>query len=107
VAGLPQAGLLALGQVLPAAGRPGAASVGEFVSLVITVPGLILLLPALGAMGAALISVVAYTTTFAILLAVTTRHFGHRWVDYLLPRRADLAMLIRLVQSHWRGLRGR
>jgi len=87
------AGLSTLSQGLPAVGRPGAPSVGETISLAITVPGLIVLLPTMGAMGAALVSVVAYTTTFAVLVVVAARYLGHRPTDYLLVRRDDLATL--------------
>jgi Na+-driven multidrug efflux pump len=71
------------------------------------VPGLILLLPRLGAMGAALVSLIAYTTTFSILVAVATRHFGHRVRDYLLPRRDDLDALRAIALSVAARLRRR
>jgi O-antigen/teichoic acid export membrane protein len=109
VAVIPLAGLGALGQWLPAANRPGAPSMGELVSLAITVPGLILLLPTMGAMGAALVSLVAYSTTFAILLVVMARHLHHRITDYVVPRRADLSVLAGLARAVPlpRRLRGR
>jgi O-antigen/teichoic acid export membrane protein len=98
------AGLGALSQALPALNRPGAPSIGQFISVAITVPGLFLLLPALGAMGAALVSVAAYGTTFAVLLVITTRHLDHRVTDYVIPRARDLAMLAGIVASFSRGL---
>ncbi len=99
VAVVPLSGLAALGQWLPAVNRPGAPSVGELVSLGITIPGLILLLPTMGAMGAALVSLVAYSTSFAILLVVMSRHLGHRMIDYLIPHRGDLKILAGLVRA--------
>ena len=99
VAVVPLSGLHALSQWLPATNRPGAPSLGELVSLAITVPGLILLLPTMGAMGAALVSLVAYSTSFAILLVVMSRHLGHRIIDYLTPRRADIVLLARIARA--------
>jgi O-antigen/teichoic acid export membrane protein len=93
------AGLSTLSQGLPAVGRPGAPSVGEMISLAITVPGLVVLLPTMGAMGAALISVLAYTTTLGVLIVIAARHLGDRPTDYVLLQRGDLATLIRLASS--------
>jgi O-antigen/teichoic acid export membrane protein len=98
------AGVGALSQALPALHRPGAPSIGQFIALAITVPGLFLLLPALGAMGAALVSVAAYGTTFAVLLVITTRDLDHRATDYVIPRARDLAMLVSMAASFSRGL---
>jgi O-antigen/teichoic acid export membrane protein len=83
-----------LGQALAGTGRPGAPSVGEMVSLAITIPGLLVLLPSMGAMGAALVSAVAYNTTLAVLIGLSTRHFDHRVKDYLIPRRDDITSII-------------
>jgi O-antigen/teichoic acid export membrane protein len=99
IGGVSLAGLSTLSQGLPAVGRPGAPSIGELISLGITVPGLIVFLPTLGAMGAALVSVAAYTTTFAVLIAIAVRHLGHRPADYLLLHRGDLARLSQLASS--------
>jgi O-antigen/teichoic acid export membrane protein len=99
IGGVSLAGLSTLSQGLPAVGRPGAPSIGELISLAITVPGLIVFLPTMGAMGAALVSVAAYTTTFAVLIAIAVRHLGHRPSDYLLLHRGDLASLSRLASS--------
>lgn len=93
------AALGTLSQGLPAVGRPGAPSVGEMISLAITIPGLIVLLPMMGAMGAALVSVAAYMSTFAVLLLIAARHLGDRPTDYLLLRRGDLATLVRLARG--------
>jgi O-antigen/teichoic acid export membrane protein len=97
VAWVSQVGLSALGQALPAIGRPGVPSIGELVALAITVPGLIVLLPSMGAMGAALVSLIAYTATFGVVLAITRRHLGNAVADFLVPRPTDLARLRRLT----------
>lgn len=49
-----------------AAGFPGRRSVGQVISAGLTVLGLVLLAPTFGAMGAAVTSLVAYSTNFAI-----------------------------------------
>jgi O-antigen/teichoic acid export membrane protein len=96
---LAYSGVSTLSQSLAATGRPGAPSVGELVSLAITMPGLLLLLPSMGAMGAAVVTLVAYVTTFAILLVIASRHFGHRVLDYLIPHRSDIAMIRTLLTT--------
>jgi O-antigen/teichoic acid export membrane protein len=102
-----QAALSALSQGLPAVGRPGAPSVGELISLAITVPGLVLLLPSMGAMGAALITVVAYATTFAVLVVIASRHLGDHVYDYVIPRRADVTALAKQAGSYLAAVRRR
>jgi O-antigen/teichoic acid export membrane protein len=98
-AALANSALATLGQALAGTGRPGAPSFGEVISLLITVPGLVLLLPSMGAMGAALVSLVAYTTTLIVLLGLASRHFDHRVRDYVLPRRDDVAAVVGAVRG--------
>jgi O-antigen/teichoic acid export membrane protein len=104
---LAQSGVSALAQSLASTGRPGAPSIGELVSLAITIPGLIVLLPVLGAMGAALVTAVAYVVTFAVLVVIASRHFGHRKADYVVPRREDLRTLVRLARPLLASVGGR
>jgi O-antigen/teichoic acid export membrane protein len=82
-----------LGSAVLAAGDPGATARSQVVGLVITVPALIVLLPSTGGMGAAVISLVSYAVSFAIILAAATRNFGLPWRTFVLPTRADLAWL--------------
>lgn len=90
------AGTQVLSTGLTASGRPGASARGQFIALVVTVPGLIVLLPAMGGEGAALVSLVAYALTFAFLLHQAVRHLGGRARDYLVPSRDDLRTLAQL-----------
>jgi O-antigen/teichoic acid export membrane protein len=99
VASIPRAGTGVLADALTASGRPGQTMVGELIALVVTVPGLILLLPSMGGEGAALVSVVAYALSFMKLLSVARRHLGGRYVDYLLITRGDIAWTARFVRS--------
>ncbi len=102
---LPLGAATVLSGALVAAGRPGIPALAEASALVITVPGLILLLPSLGGIGAALVSVVAYTASFAIQLRVARREFGRN--RYLLIRRSDLAFVGNMARPLLRRLSGR
>jgi O-antigen/teichoic acid export membrane protein len=90
------AGTAVLAAGLTAAGFPGSAARGELLSLVITVPGLMLLLAPLGGDGAALVSLAAYAATFAYLVRRAVRRLGGTRRDFLLLRRDDLALLLRI-----------
>jgi O-antigen/teichoic acid export membrane protein len=86
--------------------RPGIAGVGEILALVVTVVGLLVLLPPLGGVGAAIVSVVAYSVNFAWLLHVARRQVGGTLRDYLIPTRHELWGLVavarRLAPRRWR-----
>jgi O-antigen/teichoic acid export membrane protein len=60
------------------------------VALGVTVVGLLLLLPRLGGLGAAIVSLVAYTLNFMWLLAIARRDYGGGVSEYLVVRRAEL-----------------
>ncbi len=62
-----------LGACLTAMGRPLDAGIGEFAALAVTLGGLALLLPLLGIMGAALVSLAAYSLSTIWLLRRTSR----------------------------------
>jgi O-antigen/teichoic acid export membrane protein len=89
VSAIASAGTAVLATGLTASGHPGVSARGELLSLAITVPGLLLLLGPMGATGAALISLLAYTTTFLYLLVRVVGTLGGRYRDYLVPRRDD------------------
>ena len=90
VAALPLAGIVVLTSALHADGQPVVPSLAEVATLVVTVIGLALLLDPLGGLGAALVSVVAYSINFGIQLTVVRRSFGGRLRDYLVPSPTDL-----------------
>jgi O-antigen/teichoic acid export membrane protein len=85
---LAAAGVLSAG--LQADGAPMIPSVAELIALVITVVGLLLLLPPLGGMGAAIVSLAAYSATFLVQLVMARRRSGVRLRTYLIPTREDL-----------------
>jgi O-antigen/teichoic acid export membrane protein len=99
---VPLAGSVLMNQGLLAIGRPGLTSIGELVAAALTVALLVLLLPALGAMGAAVTSVAAYTVNFLIL----ARRAGHTLAipltAFVLPRRDDIDWLRARVGSELR-----
>lgn len=82
------------GPALSIAGRPGVASIAEVTALAVTVLGLALLLPALGVVGAAVATVVAYWVRASIGLWSLRRNGVGRvfplWRDFL-----EVARLIR------------
>jgi O-antigen/teichoic acid export membrane protein len=77
---LPGALMLGLNQVLyngaSALGRPGLPSCAEGVSMVVTTIGLYLLVPRYGYIGAAMVSSVAYTISFVLMLVLAHRLLG-------------------------------
>jgi O-antigen/teichoic acid export membrane protein len=90
-AGIPMAGTHVLGIVLTAWGHPKSAAGAEIMALAVTIPGLFLLIPLWGGIGAAIVSLAAYTTNFLVQLVATRRIVGGRYADYLIPTRADIA----------------
>jgi O-antigen/teichoic acid export membrane protein len=97
-AGLPQAAGSTLAQVFGAVGRPQIATIAELAALAVTVPGLIVLLPLLGAMGAAVVSVAAYSVSFGVLVICAVRQFGYGLSEVLRPRAADAELIADAVR---------
>jgi len=85
-------------------GRPGLAAIAEGIGLAVTVPGLFILLPRLGILGAALASLVAYATVFTFLSMVLSRYVGLSPVSMYLLQRADLRSLRRELGRKGGGL---
>jgi O-antigen/teichoic acid export membrane protein len=93
VGSFPLGGATILDQVLTSAGYPGRPAIAQTCAFVITVPGLIVLLPLWGGVGAAIVSIVAYTVNFSLLLMFSLRRFGGKLSDYLVPRPQELGAL--------------
>ncbi len=91
---------------LQADGAPTIPSGGECIALVVTVVGLIVLLGPLGGLGAALVSVAAYSTSFAFQVVMAKRRLGVPVRQFLIPTRADARWAVKLVPlvSHRLGL---
>ncbi len=93
---LPGAMMIGLNQVLyngsSAMGRPGLPSIAEGISMVVTAIGLYLLVPHYGYIGAAIVSSMAYTFSFIVMLVLAQRYLGLNILD-LLSRPDSLAQL--------------
>jgi O-antigen/teichoic acid export membrane protein len=89
-ASLPLAGTTVLSTALIADGHPGLPSWGEAIALVVTAGGLVLLLGPLGGLGAALVSLAAYSANFAFQLAAMLRLHGGSLREHLVVQRSDL-----------------
>jgi hypothetical protein len=57
------------------------------------VGGLLVLLKPLGGIGAAIVSLAAYSASFVFQVVAAGRRIGVRQRDFLVPRRADLIWL--------------
>lgn len=89
-------------------GNPGKPARAEGLALIITVGGLAVMLPILGGIGAAIVSVVAYTAQFAYMLVAAKRLHGGAYRDYLVPSHYDLQILRSMITAQWhRTLRWR
>jgi O-antigen/teichoic acid export membrane protein len=104
-AAVPLAGTHVLTRALVAADQPGWTSVGELMALGVTIPGLLILLGPLGGLGAAIVSLIAYSSSFAILLVRALRTFPGGVPDFLVPQRNDLRWAESAVRSRPTGRR--
>jgi O-antigen/teichoic acid export membrane protein len=84
------AGASILSAALQADGAPLIPSLGEGIALVVTVAGLAALLGPLGGLGAAIVSLAAYTASFVFQLIMARRRIDAPLTAYLLPSRVDL-----------------
>lgn len=89
---------LVLASALQGHGRPQDAMRPQLLGLAITIVGLALLLDPYGAVGAALVSVLASAAVLAGMLRAAVRAFGSSPRALLMPRRADLRWLIAAVR---------
>jgi O-antigen/teichoic acid export membrane protein len=74
--------------------KPLVPSLAELVAVVTTVAGLAVLLPSMGLVGAAITSLLAYTTSTAFMLWFCRRRLGIRLVDLLVPRASDVSQWV-------------
>jgi O-antigen/teichoic acid export membrane protein len=92
-ASVPLAGASVLSTALQADGVPLIPSIGEGIALIVTVVGLIVLLPPLQGMGAAVVSLAAYGASFTFQLVMARRRIGAPLSAFVLPSRADVHWL--------------
>jgi O-antigen/teichoic acid export membrane protein len=89
-ASVPLAGASVLSSALQADGAPLIPSVAEAIALVITGGGLILLLPPLQGMGAAIVSLAAYSASFVYQIVMARRRVGALLREFVVPGRGDV-----------------
>jgi hypothetical protein len=65
----------------------------------VTVGGLAVALPTLGGIGAALVSVLAYTTQFIYMLISARRIHGGSYREYLVPTHDDGSQIIEIIAA--------
>ena len=105
-AGIPLAGLTVLRDVITSAGMPGSAARAELIALLITIPGIFVLVPSLGGVGAAIVSAAAYSLSFGYLLFVCHRRFATPYSEFLLLRGSDVRWAMARVRGRRLGRRG-
>jgi O-antigen/teichoic acid export membrane protein len=88
-ASVPLAGATVLSTALQADGAPLIPTIGEGIALVITVVGLVVLLRPLEGLGAAIVSLAAYSASFLFQLVMAKQRVPAPLSAYLLPSRAD------------------
>jgi len=98
VASVPLSAAAILASGLTAAGDPAAPMRAELAAVAVTIPALIVFLPAYGGVGAAVISFVAYGVRFGMLLRSASRRFERSLMSFVLPTRADATWLARQLR---------
>lgn len=110
-ASVPLAGVTVLSTALTSSGHPGFSAGAEVVTLLVTVPCLLLTLSTYGAIAAAAVSIAAYGTGFAWLLFGARRHLRLGWRELLVIRGEDVARVIDIFRSRasagWADVSGR
>jgi len=104
VATIPNAISLVLTAGLLAAGRPAITSVAQLAAAAVTAIALFVLVPPLGAIGAAYSSLLAYAVA-AVLVSLGVARVSHlRPRELLVPRRADLVYIVTRVRGRLSAL---
>jgi O-antigen/teichoic acid export membrane protein len=107
VANIPLAGAMVLSSSFQAEAVPMVPTIAEGMALVITVVGLLALLGPLGGIGAALVSIAAYGTSFTFQLTIARRHFKVSLHELTIPTPDDVRWARRLISEHVPLLRSR
>lgn len=89
-ASVPLAAASVLSSALQADGAPLIPTYGEAIALVVTVVGLLVLLGPLQGIGAAIVSLAAYSVSFAFQLVMAHRRIGAPIREFLVPSSEDL-----------------
>jgi O-antigen/teichoic acid export membrane protein len=87
------AGASVIGSGLVAINRQGRQALAQVSGLVLAMCGLFVLVPLLGGLGAAILTAVAYTIIFGLMLLFFRRETGIPVRDCVVPQRQDVAWL--------------
>lgn len=107
VAMVPLAGVAVLAPCCAAAGKPAASARAEAVAFVITIAALPVALIQFGALGAALVSILAYTTSAVVMTRTSMRLFGLSAREIWVPRVGDVRIARDAIGSKWRQRRSK
>ena len=88
-------------------GRPGPVSVAAVAALAINIGANVLLIPALGIIGAAAASLISYSSHATIMVVVTSRMTGQRALSLIVPGRTEFERLIAGLRAMGALLRDR
>lgn len=99
LAGVPLAATVVLTAAMTFMGRPGTPAFAQVMSGAVTVVGLLVLLPKMQAVGAALVSLIAYSISCVYMVVATARQLESGVAQLLRPRRTDMAWLGVMVRS--------
>lgn len=102
-ASIPLAASVVLATALVAVDEPGAAMRAELIGLAVTIPALIAFVPGAGGLGAAVISLIAYSLRLAYQLRSAAGAFGTPWWSFVLPTLHDLRWLSARVRRRRPG----
>ena len=97
-AALARAMIWVLGHGLYAFDKPLVPSVAEVIAVAVTVAGLAVLLPSLGLLGAAITSLLAYSTSAGYMLWFANNRLGIALADLMVPRAADVRAWARCLR---------
>lgn len=75
-------------------GRPGPISVGSVIAVCVNIAANLILIPIYGIVGASLASLISYTASAAILLAVACRLSRHSLWQLIVPRGEEVRILV-------------
>jgi O-antigen/teichoic acid export membrane protein len=103
LASLPLSAGTVLASALTAAGNPAAPMRAELIAAALTIPALVIMLPAHGGTGAAVISIVAYGARFGMLWRSATSTFQRPATSFVLATRGDFAWLAECLRGALRG----
>ncbi len=79
-------------------GKPGLASVVALIMVAFSAVFYVVLIPTYGALGAAIASSASYSVTLIGWMVLFPRETGIRWIDMVLPRRADWELYWSIVR---------